>query len=475
MPTVIDSLVVTLGLDPSNFTKGQREALDAFKKTQDQAVESGKEIEGQSKKSMDALGGIKTQALEMFAVFTGGKSVVEFTQSLVKGDAAVGRLSRSINVSAQEISKWQGVARIYGGTAEGMAGSFTSISDAVAGFKVGAISPLIADFRALGSAGGKIIDINKGVDQTLLDMADNFKAIHDKDPAQAGFMGRRMGIDAGLLDLLMKGSAEVQKMLDRVNALGPATKASADAAGDLEKRWNAIFVRTEGTGRQAGLIPDIMKVADFLNLTPAQIYDYLTNPNSKVRKPGTPIYSDAAPGGAGGAPTGAFTSQADKEAFIRAEAAKRGINPDVAMAVARSEGFNSFKSAIPGEESYSAFQLHLTPGGRGNAVGDQFAKTTGLDVRDPANEARAIQYALDDIKAHGWGAYHGAANGAHIGAWAGIDRGAGGGSTTTTKIDVNGPVNIYPPPGTDGAAMAGKFTQTLKNQSYAAQANDGQN
>jgi hypothetical protein len=168
MPSVIDLLVVTLGLDPSNFSKGQREAADSFKKTQEQAVQSGKEIEGQSKKSMEALGGIKTQAIEMFAVFTGGKGVVEFTQSLIKGDAAVGRLSRSINVSAQDINKWQGVARIYGGTAEGMAGSFISISDAVAGFKVGAISPLIADFRALGSAGGKIIDINKGVDQTLL-------------------------------------------------------------------------------------------------------------------------------------------------------------------------------------------------------------------------------------------------------------------------------------------------------------------
>jgi hypothetical protein len=210
-------------------------------------------------------------------------------------------------------------------------------------------------------------------------------------------MGRRMGIDAGPLDLLMKGSAEVQKMLDRVNALGPATKASADAAGELEKRWNAIFVRTEGTGRQAGVIPDIMKVADFLNLTPTQIYDYLTNPNSKVRKPGTPIYSDAAPGGAGGTPTGAFTSQLEKEQFIRSESAKRGLDPDVMVKVAKSEGFDKFLG--DNGTSGSAFQLHVTPGGRGNAVGDQFVKATGKSPLDPANEALAIQFALDDIRA----------------------------------------------------------------------------
>jgi hypothetical protein len=287
MATVLDSFVVTLGLDPTQFTKGQRTALDAFKKTQEEALKGGKAVEEQSKKSMDALGGIRKQALELFAVFTGGKGIAEFTAALVKGDSAVGRLNRSTGVSIETISKWQGVARVYGGTAEGMAQSFTMVSDAVAGFKVGAISPLIADFRALGSAGGKIIDINKGVDQTLLDMADNFKAIHDRDPAQAGFMGRKMGIDPHLLDLLMKGSTEVQRMLDLVNKMGPATKEATDAAGDLEKRWNKIFVRTDAAGRQSGLIPAINKASDVLNMTPAEIYDYLTNPNSKVRKPGT--------------------------------------------------------------------------------------------------------------------------------------------------------------------------------------------
>src|SRR3979490_1522309 len=119
MPTVIDSLVVELGLDPKNFTKGQREALDAFKKTQEEAVKGGKSIEEQSKKSLGALGGIKTQALELFAVFKGGK--------------------------------------------------------------IGKISPLIADFRALSAAGGTIIDINKGVDQTLLDISANLAKVNAAD------------------------------------------------------------------------------------------------------------------------------------------------------------------------------------------------------------------------------------------------------------------------------------------------------
>jgi hypothetical protein len=471
MATVIDALVVELSLDPTQFTKGQRQALDAFKKTQEEAVKGGKDIEEQAKKSGEALGGIKTQALELFAAFAGGKSAVEFFSSIVKGDAAVGRLSRSTNLSADAISRWQGVARIFGGTAEGMAQSFTQVSDAVSGWKVGSISPLIALFRELSTAGGHVIDVNKGVDQTFLDMADNLKAIHDRDPATAGFMSRRLGLDPGLADLMFQGSAAVQKMLDRVNKLGPATKEATDAAGELERRWNSMGVKADAIGRKilngdgsgGSLGNFITELSDVLNMTPGQAWEYLNRPDRRSNSQ-SPAAATRAPG--------AFTSQSDKEAFIRAEATKRGINPEVAMAVARSEGFNN--PIGDNGTSFGAFQLHLTPGGRGNAVGDRFTRDTGLDVRDPANEARAIQYALDDVRAHGWSAYHGAANGAHIGAWAGIDRGAGG-STSTNSVVINGPINITPPAGADAADFANRFTAVLKRQSFSAQANDGQN
>jgi hypothetical protein len=54
MPTVIDSLILELGIDASKFSKGQRDALDAFKKTQEEAVKGGKAVEEQSRKSMNA-------------------------------------------------------------------------------------------------------------------------------------------------------------------------------------------------------------------------------------------------------------------------------------------------------------------------------------------------------------------------------------------------------------------------------------
>lgn len=481
MATVIDSLVVELSLSADQFKKKQREELEAFRRFQEETVKGGKEIEGQSKKSVEALGAIKTQALELFTALGGGAAVIAFATKITTADAAVGRLSRNIGVSVNDISKWQGAARIFGGSAEGMAQSFTAISDAVAGWKIGKISPLIAEFRALSTAGGTIIDVNKGVDQTLIDIAANLKTIHDRDPATAGLMSRAIGLDAGLADLMFQGPEATRQVLAQVNALGPATKEAADRAGDLAKAWHNVELAIEGKGR-TGTVAVGPSVSLMLNT----VANDLSKPRGEFgagfkKTSGSdwweaiqqgifgPPAKSSTPASTG--PSGAFTSRTDKEAFIRSESAKRGLDPDVMVKVARSEGFDKFLG--DNGTSGSSFQLHVTPGGRGNAVGDQFQKTTGLSPLDPANERAAIQFALDDIRAHGLTAYHGAAR-VGLGPSAG-GAGAGGGSTTTTSISVNGPVNVYPPPGTDGAAMAGKFTQTLKNQSYAAQANDGQN
>lgn len=112
--------------------------------------------------------------------------------------------------------------------------------------------------------------------------------------------------------------------------------------------------------------------------------------------------------------------------YIRDAASKRGIDPDVAVAVAMSEGLNSragpagaFASDIvtksgKKEASYGAFQLY-TGGGLGNA----FQKATGLNPADPANWAQTIDFALDAAAKGGWSPFHGAAR-VGIGKWDGL-------------------------------------------------------
>ena len=88
--------------------------------------------------------------------------------------------------------------------------------------------------------------------------------------------------------------------------------------------------------------------------------------------------------------------------IIRAAAIRNGIDPDVAVAVARSEGLGN--PVGDNKTSFGAMMLHI-----GGGVGDLFRKDTGLDPSDPKNEVATIDYAMQYAAKYGWGAWHGAA------------------------------------------------------------------
>jgi hypothetical protein len=115
--------------------------------------------------------------------------------------------------------------------------------------------------------------------------------------------------------------------------------------------------------------------------------------------------------------------------YIRETAKKYGVDPEVALRVAKSEGLRQFNSGVrqksgKEEPSWGAFQLYT-----GGGLGNKFQKETGLDPRDPANEKATIDYALRTAAKVGWGPWHGAKN-TGIGEFEGI--GGGGAKTAST-------------------------------------------
>jgi hypothetical protein len=105
-----------------------------------------------------------------------------------------------------------------------------------------------------------------------------------------------------------------------------------------------------------------------------------------------------------------YNNKEQVKQYIRYAAAKRGIDPDVAVKVADSEGLNTYVG--DNNSSFGPFQLHYgNVAGGGNAVGgmgDSFTQATGLDARDPRTIKEQIDYSLDAAKTNGWGAWHGA-------------------------------------------------------------------
>lgn len=264
MPTVIDSLLVELGLDVSGFNKGQKEAVDTINKFEQQYTKTTKETEENGKKMAQAIYKVRNQVLSLMAAFTAGAGMKLFFQEMTATDAAAGRLAKNIGISVNELTAWQGVAARSGGTAQGIAGTMQGLTNQFQQLALTGQSEVIPYFRAIGVA---IADINTGkmrpLNDILLDLSDKFSKM---DPAKAQAFGRGLGIDEGTVNVLMKGREAIKALLIEQEKLGHANKADTDAAIKRAAALEKLKQVSEDLGRKflTALTPAIEAVTNAL-------------------------------------------------------------------------------------------------------------------------------------------------------------------------------------------------------------------
>lgn len=127
------------------------------------------------------------------------------------------------------------------------------------------------------------------------------------------------------------------------------------------------------------------------------------------------LYNDGSVQGDYKTPADAAASGAVVEDYIRQAAIARGIDPEIAMRVARSEGGTEVakRGTFNTGSSWWPYQLHY--GGKGYeqfgntaGMGNSFTAQTGFQPGDPAAWRASVDYALDRAKSSGWGDWYGA-------------------------------------------------------------------
>ena len=461
----LDELVVELALDTKRFTAGQKEALESFRKTDEEMQKRLSNLEAANKNVGYSFNNTTAAAEGLFGALLGA-GIAAFARDTMTSVAATGRMAMNIGLMTNELSAFGRMVERNGGDAQTAMGSLKSLNDQVERFKLfGQASDDLQIFA--GTIGA---DLNSSPIAMMMKFAE-WADKHRDDLKQVNIIGQLGGLDQGTINTLLKGNVQVIKEYDAAmkDAIGPE---QAQAMIRMQNAWTTLEQKIGDVGRDivvevepaftsastavSNFIEHNHRLADVLGevltglaaltaLKPAawllrllglgaaapvgaavgvsafaasKIAPHMMSPETiKSWDEAYPILgkidsffgiggSASAPGTK--SPGGAFGNKGEKEAFIRATAIQNGIDPDIAMAVAKSEGFNKFSG--DNSTSFGSFQLHVTPGGRGHAVGDQFATSTGLDPSDPANERQGIEYALRYVKAHGWHDFHGAAN-----------------------------------------------------------------
>lgn len=237
MPTVIDSLVVTLGLDASKFTSGQRGAREDLSKTRQNANAAAKEISASGAQAAQFFGKLRNEALSLAAVFVGGMGVKALVQNINTADAATGRLSRNIGVSVETLTTWGAVIERAGGSATEAATTFSNLTRAYQEYQATGQTAITPYLQRLGINNASEL---RDIPALLMKIGDTIER-ERMSPQQANFLMAGAGLDEGMRNFLLMSRQRREATLAESAALGAARKKDTDAAEALE----AAFLKTK--------------------------------------------------------------------------------------------------------------------------------------------------------------------------------------------------------------------------------------
>jgi hypothetical protein len=260
VPTIVDSLVVELELDPSKFESGRRQADDAFDKTKLKAAKVGEEIEGQTKKLAEGFGAVKTNVLGLFAAFT-GVGIAAFTAQMVHTDAATGRAAKTFGMATKELGAWQGAVELAGGKAADANAGIGSLIQTLETAKVTGDPSALLPWAQWAQIDVRGLDGLKTATELYLELADKMKSMR---PEAAFTLANRLGVPAGMIPLLMQGREAAQAYLDQMAKIGNVTQEDAAAAIKFENSWTQAWTRIKAAA--SGFYPILTALADQLTI-----------------------------------------------------------------------------------------------------------------------------------------------------------------------------------------------------------------
>lgn len=252
MPTVVDSLVLEFSLDPRKFTAAQKDILDQLRKLQDQSKRSGKAVESQQATMENYFASLKRSVLTVAAVFLGGKGLKEAVNYMVTMDAATGRVAKTMNTSAKDVSVWQGAIKGVGGSAEAATGALQGLSSDLNNLLAGAGGgESLTLFRKLGI---DIFNQNKQLKtanelyQELVGHMDKIRKRHG-DAQTVSMLSTIPGMNQDMINLLISGDAP--ERLRKAIAAGTPTPEDVKNAQEYQTSMAGLERSMEGLWRTA--------------------------------------------------------------------------------------------------------------------------------------------------------------------------------------------------------------------------------
>ncbi|MBC8949377.1 lytic transglycosylase domain-containing protein [Xenorhabdus sp. TS4] len=315
MATLVDTLLVALKLDMSGFASDANKAIKALddldKKADgasttvvklsdgtDKAADSSKDLNQSNQsltKSTEIVGKTtkntsnvvlsfsdklsdasdKTQKMSksvdgavkalagLFTTIFVSSGLAKLVSEVSQSNDQLHFLSKNLGMNADTIKKWQNVAEMSGGSADGMAATMSSLNKSLWDLVTVGDASILPFFNALGvgvvDSYGKI----RNLDDILLDMADSMSQM---ERPQAYNIAKNMGLDEGTINTLLEGRDAIQKRLDAQKNVVISTKEELELNRKLREQNSVLGQQWEGLKTIVAnyLIPRLLKLSTMM-------------------------------------------------------------------------------------------------------------------------------------------------------------------------------------------------------------------
>ncbi|MFK3595534.1 lytic transglycosylase domain-containing protein [Klebsiella pneumoniae] len=255
--TVIDALLITLGLDTSDFRKGQKDVSDDLKKQREDAKKTAKEMAEQGKKAAAFFGSIKTELLALTGVTVTAGGLMSLVKNTTSSLMDLSIQSKALGMSAKELDGWAKSAEAAGSSAEKITNVLKGFQDAKQGATFGDFTnPLYEVAPILRRLTG--VEINTSKDDVPTIARKVFSALQKvKNPAMRRVLAERVGIDDATLQRNQEG--QFLPDVDRLTKSSGITDASTKGAKEFTAAWAELGQNLDTVKNQIyeGLIPTI--------------------------------------------------------------------------------------------------------------------------------------------------------------------------------------------------------------------------
>lgn len=235
MATVIDALVVTLGLDASGFKKGQEETKESLDKTRKNSEQTAKDMEAAGKRAASFFGSIRTELLALVGVTLSANGIKNFITSTANSLQQLGINSKALDMSAKSLDGWSRAAEAAGSSAEKMQGTLAGFQGMLTEVRTGGgkDNPLMIALSAFSGATGTSFDYkNDNSESIMRKIAQNWGRLKNDDLKRR--YASMFGFDNSTQLALSNGN--LVSDADRFAKISKASEEATDKAAKFNRR-----------------------------------------------------------------------------------------------------------------------------------------------------------------------------------------------------------------------------------------------